>query len=351
MDQHAVAEGGFAHFGTVAAVHRQAAAALLDDLHRALGGAGFTAQYVGEPGRVRGAHGDARAQPGAGEVRGVLVGDEPARLDGDDPVGAACGFLRVGGGEEDGAAEGGVTAQQSVQPGGLPWGDPGGGLVEEQGAGVGEQRGGEGDPAFHAERERPEAVVAQARDADDFQQGVGPGGRHPGGGAEHPQLVAYGPGRVAGDVAEQDADLTARVRDPVQRAAAEIRDPSARFEFEHEPQRGGLARARLAEQGGHAPWAGLEGEVVHEGREVGAGCAGESDGLEHRFSRGGETALRQGEYRKQDNAICPIFLRSRTGVAPRACSRRPGPQTSGRSIGGLSRVAPPARNSWAGRPP
>src|SRR5690606_13871744 len=25
--------------------------------------------------------------------------------------------------------------------------------------------------------------------------------------------------------------------------------------------------------------------------------------------------------------------------------------TSGRSIGGLSRVAPPARNSWAGRPP
>jgi hypothetical protein len=27
------------------------------------------------------------------------------------------------------------------------------------------------------------------------------------------------------------------------------------------------------------------------------------------------------------------------------------PQTSGRSIGGLSSVAPPARNSCAGRPP
>lgn len=27
------------------------------------------------------------------------------------------------------------------------------------------------------------------------------------------------------------------------------------------------------------------------------------------------------------------------------------PYTSGRSIGGFSSVAPPARNSWAGRPP
>src|SRR5690349_14635902 len=36
-----------------------------------------------------------------------------------------------------------------------------------------------------------------------------------------------------------------------------------------------------------------------------------------------------------------------SGLAP----LRLGPQTSGRSIGGLSSVAPPARNSWAGRPP
>ncbi|GAA2063934.1 hypothetical protein GCM10009757_49250 [Streptomyces cheonanensis] len=28
-----------------------------------------------------------------------------------------------------------------------------------------------------------------------------------------------------------------------------------------------------------------------------------------------------------------------------------GPHTSGRSIGGLRMVAPPARNNWAGRPP
>ncbi|CAM5603101.1 hypothetical protein SAVIM40S_00806 [Streptomyces avidinii] len=73
----------------------------------------------------------------------------------------------------------------------------------------------------------------------------------------------------------------------MQRTAAEVGDAAARFEFEHEAQGGGLARSRLAEQGGHMPRAGLEGEVVHEGRGVGAVLAGESDGLEHRFSRGG----------------------------------------------------------------
>lgn len=166
-------------------------------------------------------------------------------------------------------------------------GESGTRLVEQQGARIGEQRRGQCDPALHAERQRAEALVPQARDADDLQHGVGPGSRYPGRGAEHPQLVADGPRGVAGNVAEEHSDLTTGVRDPVQRAAAEVGDAAARFEFEHEPQCGGLARSRIAEQGGHMPRAGLEGEVVHEGRGVGAGLAGESDGLEHRFSRGG----------------------------------------------------------------
>ncbi len=180
-----------------------------------------------------------------------------------------------------------MAAQQAVQPAAFAGGEPGGGLVEEQGAGIPEQRRCQGDPAFHAERQRAEALVPQAGDADDLEHGVGPGGGHPGGGAEHPQLVADGPCRIAGDVPEHHSDLTAGVGDPVQRAAAEVGDAAARFEFEHEPQGGRLARSRLAEQGGHMPRAGLEGEVVHEGRGVGACFAGESDGLEHRFSRGG----------------------------------------------------------------
>lgn len=180
-----------------------------------------------------------------------------------------------------------MPAQQCVEPGLLPGGEPGGGLVQEQGAGVGEQGRGQRDAALHAGRERTEPLVAQAADADDLHHQVRPGGRDADGGAEHAQLVADRPGRVSGDVAEEDADLTAGMGDPVQRAAAEVGDASARFEFEHEPQRGGLARARLAEQGGHASRAGLEGEVVDEGREFSTGCAGESDGLEHRFSRGG----------------------------------------------------------------
>ncbi len=179
-----------------------------------------------------------------------------------------------------------MAAQQPVQPAAFAGGESCGGLVQEQGAGIAEQRRGQGDPALHPERERAEALVPQARDTDDLEHGVGPGGRDPGGGAEHPQLVADGPCRVAGNVSEHHSDLTAGVRDPVQRPAAEVGDAAARFEFEHEPQGGRLARSRLAEQGGHMPRAGLEGEVVHKGRGVGTWFAGESDGLEHRFPRG-----------------------------------------------------------------
>lgn len=280
-------EGGLADLGAVAAVDGEAAAALLDDLHRAPGRPGLAAQDVGEAGRVRGPDGNPGAQPGPGEVGRLLVGHEAARGDADHPVGAAGGFLGVVGGEEHGPAEVGVPAQQPVQPVPLPRGEPGGGLVEEQGAGIGQQGCGEPDPAVHAERERAEPLVAQARDADDVEHLVRPGGRDPGGGAEHPQLTADRARGVSRHVAEQDADLAPRMRDPVQGATAEVGDAAARFEFEHEPQRGGLARTGRAQEGGHLPGAGLEGEVVHHGGEVSTGCTGESDGLEHRFSRGG----------------------------------------------------------------
>lgn len=209
-------EGGFADLGAVAAVDGQPAAALLHDLHRALGGPRFPAQHVGQPGGVRGAHGDPRPEPGPGELGGVLVGDEPARLDAHDPVRAAGGLLRVVGGEEHRAAEGGVAAQQPVQPAPFAGREPGGGLVEEERAGVREEGGCQRDPALHAERERTEPLIAQSRDADDVQHGVGPRGRHAGGGAEHPQLAAHGARGVAGEIAEEHADLAARMRDPVQ---------------------------------------------------------------------------------------------------------------------------------------
>lgn len=49
---------------------------------------------------------------------------------------------------------------------------------------------------------------------------------------------------------------------------------------------------------------------------------------------------------------CPMSIR-RVPPAQLPCGRwfEARPQTSGRSIGGLSRVAPPALKSWAGLPP
>lgn len=87
-------------------------------------------------------------------------------------------------------------------------------------------------------------------------------------------------------ITEQDADLTGRVCDAVERPAPEVGDSAAGFEFEHQPQGGGLAGSLSAEERRDAAGTGLEGQIVHGGREVAVGAAGESDGLEHRFSRG-----------------------------------------------------------------
>ncbi len=82
---------------------------------------GLVDEEGGEAIGVRGSDDDPGAQTGAREFRGVLVGDEPAVLDGDDAVGDPGGFLGAAGGDEHGAALGGVAAQQAVQPGALAW--------------------------------------------------------------------------------------------------------------------------------------------------------------------------------------------------------------------------------------
>ena len=95
--EDAVPEGGLADLGAGAAVHREPVAVLAHDLHGALRRAGLLGSAAAaETGGVRGADGDAGAQPGAGEVGGLLVGDEAALLQGDDPVGGAGGLLGVG---------------------------------------------------------------------------------------------------------------------------------------------------------------------------------------------------------------------------------------------------------------
>lgn len=206
--------------------------------------------------------------------------------DGDDPVGIAGRVLGVVGGVEDGAALQGVGTQEFVQPGRVPYGETGAGLVEQKRVRIGQQSRGQAESAVHRARQGADALVGEAGESYGPEHFVGPGRGNAGRRAQHAQLAPHGARGVSGDVPQQHTDLTGGVRDAVERAAAEVRDATARLEFEHQPQGGALAGSGGAEKGGDLPRPGIEGEIVNGGRAVAAGAAGESDGLEHRFSRG-----------------------------------------------------------------
>ena len=169
----------------------------------------------------------------------------------------ARGLLGVAGGEEHRAAPGGVGAQQPVQPAASR-----GGRARRPGSSrtsvCGSPSSAQARPSRRSmpTRERAEALVAQADEADDFEQLVGAGGGHPGGGAEHAELAADGTRGWPGTSPRSTPDLAGGVGDAVQRAAAEVGDSAALFEFEHQPQRRGLARAGGAEERGDARPAG-----------------------------------------------------------------------------------------------
>lgn len=285
-------ERRLADVGARTAVHGKAVAALPDDFDGAVCGAGLLGEESGEAGGVRAADGDAGSQPGAGELSGVLVGDESALFQGDDPVGAAGGLLGLGGGEQDRAALGRVRAQHAVQPTAFAGGEFVRGFVQHECVRVGQQGAGETEAAVHAAREAAEAFVAQADEADHFEDFVGTPGRNARRRAQHPEMAAHRPGRMTRHIAQQDADLARRVGDAVQGAAPEVGDSTSLLEFEHEPERGRLARARCSEECGDMARTCLEGDVVDGGRVLLAGVAGQSEGLDHP---------------QQDSALCPIF--------------------------------------------
>jgi hypothetical protein len=91
---------------------------------------------------------------------------------------------------------------------------------------------------------------------------------------------------MTGYVAEEHSDLTGRVGDAVKRVPPEVRDAPAGLELEHQTQCRRLAGTGRAEEGSSEALPGLERDIVDGGRLVSAVGAGQSDGLEHRFSRG-----------------------------------------------------------------
>lgn len=150
--------------------------------------------------------------------------------------------------------------------------------------GVSKQRGGEAEPTVHPHREAAQSLVPEPGEADDFEDLVGPGRGHTRGRAEHTKLPSGGTGGMARYVAEQDAHFPRRVGDAVQRPPPEVGNASPRVQFEHQPQGRGPARPGAPSKAVTRP-----GEPRRSDRSRRAerrdGGAGESDGLEHRFSR------------------------------------------------------------------
>lgn len=280
-----MAECGFADVRAVTAVYGEPVAVLVHDLDGTLRRARFLGQQDTEPGRMWAADGDAGAQPGTGEVRDALVRDDASRLQGDHAVSRPRRFLGIVGGEEHGAAERRVGPQDAVQPLALARREAVCGSVEDERVRIREKRAGEAEAPVHASRERAETLLTQADDADDFEDLVRTLHRHACGRAQHTQLSAYGAGRMTLDLAEQHADFLGGMGDAVQGAASEMRDSTALLEFEHQPDRRRLAGRAGAEQRRDATRRRLEGHVVDSGRELLAGIACQSEGLDHRFSR------------------------------------------------------------------
>lgn len=171
-------------------------------------------------------------------------------------------------------------------------GEPLGGVVQDERVGVRQQGAGQAKAAVHAARQGAEPLVAQADEAHNFEHFVGAPDRDAGRGAQHAQMTADRARGMAGHIAHEYADLARGMRDAMQRAAPEVGEATALFEFEHQSERRRLARTRRSEKRGDTARTGFEGHIVDRGREVLAGVAGQSEGLDHP---------------KQDSALCPVF--------------------------------------------
>ncbi len=202
------------------------------------------------------------AEPGAGEVRGLLVGDEPASLQRNDPVGRPSGLLGVVRAEQNSASVGRVRPQNPVQPTTFGDGEPAGGIIEDEGVPMDSSAQARPRRRSIPRRTGAEPFVAQAHEPDDLHHFVDAPNRGTDGRAHHAELSADRTRGMARHLAQEHPDFTHGMGDPVQWTASEVGDSAAPLEFEHEPQHRRLARARGSEERCDTTRARLEGHVV-----------------------------------------------------------------------------------------
>ncbi len=281
-----MAVGEFADLGPADAGHREFGPAVPPDL-RAL-----TGQQIGEPGHLGPPHRDLRAEPGAPELRHRLVRRHPSPVQGHHPVGELRGLLRGAGGDQDRPPLRGEGPQEGVEPLHVARREAFGGRVQEQRAGLSEQGGRQGEPPVHARRVGAQALLGDGREPGPLQELVRPPGGHADRGGQHPEVPPGLPAGVPGEVGrpggvdrsgQEHTDLALRPTQPPVGAAGEEGDALAPFEFQHQPQRGRLARSLGSQQGRHRARAGLEGQIQqHRGASPSVNL-GQSGDLDHRW--------------------------------------------------------------------
>ncbi len=100
-----------------------------------------------------------------------------------------------------------MCAQHAVQPTAFARGEFVRGFVQHECVRVGQQSTGETEAAVHAARETAETFVAQADEADHFEDFVGTPGRNARRRTQHPEMAAHRSGRMTRHIAQEDADL------------------------------------------------------------------------------------------------------------------------------------------------
>lgn len=199
-------------------------------------------------------------------------GRRRAGLQRDDPVGRPSGLLGVVRAEQNGASVGRMRPQNLVQPTTFGDGEPAGGIIEDEGVRIGQQRTGQAQTAIHTARQGAQPFVAQAHEPDDFDHFVDAPNRDTDGRAHHAELSADRTSGMARHLAQEHTGFTRGMGDPVQWTASEVGDSTAPLEFEHEPQRRRLARAGGSEERCDTTRARLEGHVVDGGGSSLRGC-------------------------------------------------------------------------------
>ncbi len=275
-----------------------------------------------------------QGRAGAQFVQGAGV-DDPAAVHERDPVGQLQGGLAVG--DEDGGGAASGPGQGGVDLGLGPGVDRGGGVVEDQDLGVGEQGAGERDPLALAAGER-QALLADDRVValgEPVDERVGAG--EAGGG---PYLLVARVRASVGDVGpygvgEQQALLEDEADAGAQGGQGQVADvvpadpDRARrrvVEARQERDGGGLAAARRADERERLARAHVQAEAVEEGVAVAVGeghvVPDEGRGAGGRFGSAGRGSVRQvgGPRRVRDPRFLVDHLedplRARPGLLP-----------------------------------